>query len=563
MLTITLLSSLALVPQGPEHIKFPTDSVGMRFAPYIDGSGDPLAAPARSFGSADFDGDGNQELWFLADAGPLAGRLSVQMPRTSDLGRFRAYGELAGGDLSDAATFRSTTSPRDFVLAVDPVAGQLDYFFYLLPSMGDPRNGSWHLQATGIDVGSAPYEIETGDVDGDGHDDIAVLSTGPGGTNLSILHMGEQAGALVELSRNTIFLPAFVQDLRLLDLNGDERSDAVVYAPGFGVFAYVDDGAGNLANANSLPFAGAPLRDLAVGDLDGDGRDDYALVFEVGVAVIRNPAAGMLIELAFKPLGLGLLATAAIFDAGAGPGMELVVFPSDGQSLAIHPYNEFGGGFEAPIIEVPSSEELSNYSGAGNGKLRVAPTDLDNDGDPELVLPLPDGEHWQSMRGPVADLSPLSQVDVVDIGPMGQSNFCEQELTVYLPDSWFDAGIPTLEIAVFLEDPDTGESFYWTRSFPTVDAVSKTAEFNLFVMTNKQGLRNMISNGTRDIGGNMTAGGPTLLSIHGKDGTRRYQSRLIFFDGNGGGQGSEVGIEWDLVAAPPQPDKDEDLLPWN
>lgn len=563
MLTFTLLSSLALVPQGPAHVQFPSDSLGMRFAAYVDAAGAGLSTSAANFGSADFDGDGNQELWFLADSGSLAGRISVQMPRTSDLGRFRSYTELATADLSDAASFRSASSARDFVLAVDPVAGELDYFFYLPPAIGDPRLGSWHLQATGIDAGSAPYEIETGDLDGDGHDDIAVLSAGPGGSNLSILHMGEVAGSLVELSRSTVFLPAFIQDLRILDLNGDDRSDAVFFAPGFGVFAYVDDAAGGLVAANALPFAGMPLRDLAIGDLDSDGRDDYALVFDVGVAVIRNPAAGMLIELAFRPLGLGPLASAAIFDAGASPGQELLVFPSDGQGLAIYPYDEIGGGFEATIIEVPSAEELPNYSGAGNSELRVASLDLDNDGDAELIHPLPDGKHWQSLRGAALDLSPLPQVDVVDIGPMGQSNFCEQELTLHLPDSWFDAGIPELEVAVFLEDPDTGESFYWTRSFPTVNASTQTAELNLFVMTNKQGLRNMIAAGNRDIAGSMTAGGPTLMSIHGKDGSRRYQSRLIFFDGNGGGQGSEVGIEWDLVAAPPQPDKDEDLLPWN
>ena len=161
------------------------------------------------------------------------------------------------------------------------------------------------------------------------------------------------------------------------------------------------------------------------------------------------------------------------------------------------------------------------------------------------------------------DLRPLDNLVVEDLGPAGESGYCEQRLTLSLPDAWFLAGIPELEVAVFLEREDTLETLYWTRTFPTVDPQSKTASFGLMVQTVKPKTLEMIDDQKTREQGLMTVGGPTMITLHGKDGTRRFESRLLDFDGNGGGSGSEVGITWDVVAAPPQPERDADLLPWN
>jgi hypothetical protein len=63
--------------------------------------------------------------------------------------------------------------------------------------------------------------------------------------------------------------------------------------------------------------------------------------------------------------------------------------------------------------------------------------------------------------------------------------------------------------------------------------------------------------------GEITAGGPTVVTIHGKSGPRRFRSRLVQWDGQGDPQGSAIGVKWKLVAAPPLPTSDEQLLPWD
>jgi len=487
----------------------------------------------------------------------------VLMPRTSDLGRFRAYTQLAADNFTDGATYHSTANTTDLVLLTNPSMARLASFFYLPPSSGDPRNGSWQVQDSAILVGAGPYEIETADPDGDGHDDIAILRSTDIGTMVRKLRMGMSAGTLLVLETTTIELPAILRELRILDLNGDGRSDIVFHAPGFGVFAYTDDAAGSFTPFFDLRFTGMPLRDIVVGDIDADGRDDFALVFEIGVGMIRSTSSGIQFAGLFKPDHFSNLATAAILDAGDEAGLELVMLPADGQNLAIFPFDEVSESFTAPILESPWQTDRANYSGSGNPDLRVLAADLDNDGDQELLLPMPDGQHWLSLRGPVVDLSPLDSIVVEDLGRMGLSDFYKQVLTLSLPDAWFTAGIPELEVAVFLEHPDTFDTFYWTRAFPTVDPQTMTASFGLVININNQGVRNMLDANLTSIDGFMTAGGPTLISMHGKNGTRRFASRMLFFDGNGGGSGSEVGITWDVVAAPPQPERDADLLPWN
>ena len=65
--------------------------------------------------------------------------------------------------------------------------------------------------------------------------------------------------------------------------------------------------------------------------------------------------------------------------------------------------------------------------------------------------------------------------------------------------------------------------------------------------------------------GEITAFGNTSISVHGKSATLRFASALASWDGHGqnGPHGSAVGVRWNVVAPPPLPRSDQQLLPWD
>ena len=61
----------------------------------------------------------------------------------------------------------------------------------------------------------------------------------------------------------------------------------------------------------------------------------------------------------------------------------------------------------------------------------------------------------------------------------------------------------------------------------------------------------------------ISAGGDTVISVHAKAGPQRWESLLVSDQGGGGGQQSVIGLAWRVSAAPPKPEADTDLMPWN
>jgi hypothetical protein len=105
-----------------------------------------------------------------------------------------------------------------------------------------------------------PKDLAVSDVDGDGRPDVVVLDDGLGvyrntGTSLA----GRASHAVAGRA------------LRMKDLNGDRRADAIV-ATSSGVLVSLQSAAGSFASPVLYPSGSAQA--LAVGDLDADGRGD-------------------------------------------------------------------------------------------------------------------------------------------------------------------------------------------------------------------------------------------------------------------------------------------------
>ena len=150
-----------------------------------------------------------------------------------------------------------------------------------------------------LSVGSLAFEgMHVADFDGDGRDDLLIA----GSDRFGVLQTGRKGQRLKEIaSYETKRNEARLSDLAAADLNADGVPDVVFTDIGeqsLEIASYA--GSADLLHAISFRiferkiFRGAgdlaEPRDLATGDVDGDGRDDLVLIAHDRVLVLRQDA---------------------------------------------------------------------------------------------------------------------------------------------------------------------------------------------------------------------------------------------------------------------------------
>ena len=124
--------------------------------------------------------------------------------------------------------------------------------------------------AANFPAGTTPVSVAVGDFNGDGKQDLATANFGPP-WDVSIL-LGDGTGNFSPAS-NYFGVGQFPNSVAVGDFNGDGKQDLAVGSIN-GVSILLGDGAGHFsANTN---FGGLYLGAVAVGDFNGDGKQDLA-----------------------------------------------------------------------------------------------------------------------------------------------------------------------------------------------------------------------------------------------------------------------------------------------
>ncbi len=588
-LASTLLAPwLSATPQGPGtppvgsaglddprySFHYPLAADDAAAVPFVDPQGQPAPRRFAAVGSGDFDGDRNPETWYLADDGSLA----VLMAQTADVGRYVPYLRTPAGSaaFTSAATWGRAGDDAALLL-VDPTQPAIYCLDYLVSPGQGPRGGDFVLQPTTWTLGTGMVAIATADPDGDGDTDAVVLREIRDSQNqLLAIHVdclvfGRDPLAGLTVLRTwstTLVLPTGLGEphqLRAGDLDGDGRTDWTLTIPGLGVVGFAEGLPAGVGVVRSFVALDAiPIADVDLVDLDGDGADEIVTTLDAGLLV--SPGTGYAVPFLHalpRPAGVGPLTAAAAVDTDGDGHRDLVGIAADGQDLALSPWLPATLSFgNSRWLDAPAGAATS----AGTGPVGVCDhlADLDSDGDLDLLMQTASADRFLVLRSPESAFSPLS-ASIQPIAPQAPSGFRRHELTVTVPPELLAAGVTDLEVAIFLDNrrtPTSGDFEYWTRVVVAIDPQTRSVTVPIEVMLdllNEDWIRNTP---IESIFGAMTAVGETIVSIHPKSGTRRYESVSIQWDDQGP-HGSAVGVQWRIVAAPPLPKADADLLPWD
>ncbi|MFO1417300.1 MAG: FG-GAP-like repeat-containing protein [Methylotetracoccus sp.] len=382
----------------------------------------PAGSGLRGLATGDLNQDGKLDLAIinvpddtvsvlLNTTPPGAKKLSFTAPQSFIVGSLPTGIALADVDLSGtldlitANNFENTVSVRLNFTST----GSLTAFF---PS--ERR----------FPTADAPFDVVAGDINGDGKPDLVISDNED--KLISVLIDRTRPGVSVaDFAGPTNFAASGdIQngpfELGLADFNGDGRLDVVAANHGLpllSVFVNATPAGADtpiLTKEQTLPLTSIPDQ-VALGDLNGDGRLDIVAPQDGKLTVLRNDTPPGTPRVDFTALGGATVDGSprrriAIADFNGDGKNDLVAASTLAVALNTTKASPASAGF-APAVDFPS-----NHSGAR----RIAAGDLTGDGKPDLVT-LPNGTPTQidllrNLTAPAAPVAAFAKAKSFDVG---------------------------------------------------------------------------------------------------------------------------------------------------
>lgn len=246
----------------------------------------------------------------------------------------------------------------------------------------DPADNSAHasLSVAGS-VSSVPAQslgnvaaraVASGDIDGDGEDDLVVATAGSESVLvfLNVVDPSDERKRTLAGAPLRIGSAAGDNDIAVGDLDGDQDLDVVAAgSASSSPRIYLNDGSGAFATV-ALGQPNPQARSVAIGDVDGDGFTDLVFSGETGTRVYR---------------GTGVPGQyAAGLDVGGSTGIDLVVADLIGDSRA--EIVLAGAGASAPVYRYAGSSFELGANLATGPTTSVVAEDFNGDGARDLVF---------------------------------------------------------------------------------------------------------------------------------------------------------------------------------
>ncbi len=334
--------------------------LGQTSAPgtYQTGVSYPTTGPnPSSIAVGDFEGSGHLDL-VIANFG--SGSVTVYI-HGSTPGVFQPGLDIVtGGTPNQVAVGSLNGGNPDIVVADASASGNVIVLFH------DPANPGKFLAPVMLPTGVTTSGVAIADINGDGHPDIAAATYDSNGNNGAVFVFYQSATSPGTFAAPVQF-PAGAQPqaVRIADVNGDGLPDLVVanLGPGSdgtgsaGVSVLLQNPANHgsfLAPVTYLTQSGAV--DVAVGDLNGDGKPDL-VVANLGPAptgsvsvLLQNPASPGTFAAATNYPGLGQPLSVAIADLNGDGHPDIAV--ADATTATVMLQNASAPGTFAQPVQV-------------------------------------------------------------------------------------------------------------------------------------------------------------------------------------------------------------------
>jgi subtilisin family serine protease len=347
----------------------------------------PIVTTSPGFGipesleAADLDLDGDTDLvavygggltdTVIFTRGPSGFTVSGQLDLTSDILQLR-LGQIAG-------------SPRPDLVAVDMVLGRL------LVAAGLDSGGFGPAVATPIsfpqaialavqsDAGSNPLFLNA-----DAAPDLFVSTTGFPIVIKAML--GNGAGGFTE--GPVIATPGPATLMELADMTGDGAPELVAVIGGIGLVQMYSIATGGQLTLLASQSTGAAPIDLALGDLDGDGDRDVAVLGSgvlgtvPGTRLLLNAGNGVLGPAELLPPSGSFPSAAVLADLDGDGDTDLAEANLLSNSIGVHPGFPTEAGLNAPTRIAPIAASIATT----NGAVGLAALDDNADGVTDLAV---------------------------------------------------------------------------------------------------------------------------------------------------------------------------------